>query len=447
MTNVSGMDQFLDGKKAKSYNNKVLFVCALLAAIESMDIYVLGVIIKPMSTSFDVTLKAFAIVFLFQAIGQGIGNYLIAPLADKYGRRPVILYCTAIFGILTVTSAWSTDLTTFIAQRCVAAIFIGGSVPNMFAISSEFASGKSKHRNALLVGSSHGLGAGLAALMGGFLLSWGWQAPLIACGVLTLLSAVMAYFFLPESIRFLAADGHRDAELKRLVAKIDPSVDVTRLDLNTFEPASEKLRMSTLFQPGLRTATLLLWLIGGISLALLSSIAQWLPTYIHTYGGVDLKTAAYMTSLNGFAGVAWPIVLIGLMHKFGISRSMAINYSLAALTIGSFALVTTNANIGWVVAIGFGAFLGGATSGFYALCNSVYPTKIRATGASFAVGAGRVTSLFVPLLGGWAVTSGVSAGSISIALVIPLLVAMLAALALQATLNKTSTVGTGAVTT
>lgn len=427
MQSIQNLDQFFELKRPKAFSNRVVLVCGLMAAIEAMDVYVLGVIISPMAKHFDVSLAYFAIVFTFQAVGQIIGTYVIAPLADSHGRRPVILFCTVAFGILTLTSALSPTLPIFIAQRAIAFIFIGGAIPNIFAIASEYAAGQARHRNSLIIGSFHGIGAGMAALAGGFLLSYGWQAPLIACGILTLLSAVLAYIYVPESLRFLAASADRSDALKSVVRRIDPSLNQVRLDLAPPPATAPKMRVAELFTPELRRATLLLWVIGAITLSLLSSIAQWLPTFIHTYGMVDLKQAAYMTSLNGPAGVLWPLALIWLMRRLGISRGMTLNYTLAAIAFSCFALLPLYANIGWVLAIGLGAFLGGATSGFYALCNMVYPTRVRATGTSFAVGTGRVFSLFVPVLGGIAVSSNISVTVVASAIVVPLLIAAAAA--------------------
>lgn len=430
MQSVHSLDQFFELKKPKAFSHRVVLVCGLMAAIEAMDVYVLGVIISPMAQQFDVTLAYFSIVFMFQAIGQIAGTYVLAPLADTYGRRPVIMACTVAFGMLTLTSAMSDSLPVFIAQRAIAFIFIGGAIPNIFAIASEFASGQARHRNSLIIGSFHGVGAGLAALAGGILLPFGWQVPLFACGVLTLVSALLGYLYVPESVRFLAASEDRAAALKKVVARIDPSVESYSFEVDSPASGRQKLRIAELFTPDLRKQTLLLWTVGAITLSLLSSIAQWLPTYIHTYGQVDLTHAAYMTSINGPSGVIWPLVLIWLLRRTGVSRGMALNYSLAATAFGCFALIPFYANIGWVLAIGLGAFLGGATSGFYALCNAVYPTRLRATGTSFAVGTGRIFSLFVPVLGGLAVTTQVSVVVIALATAIPLLLAAAAAFAI-----------------
>ncbi len=143
-----------------------------------------------------------------------------------------------------------------------------------------------------------------------------------------------------------------------------------------------------------------------------------------------------MTSLSGPAGVLWPIALIWLMNRLGAARAMALNYIFAACALGSFALITIYPGVGWLIACGYGAFLGGATSGFYTLCTMAYPTTLRATGMSWAVGAGRVFSLFVPVLGGLAIASAVKPQVIAIALATPLLIVMVATLFLRPLLEK-----------
>ncbi len=204
-------------------------MCGILTAFEAMDVYVLGVIISPLTTGLGVSLATFGIVFTFQAIGQIAGTYFIAPLADKVGRRPVILYCTLGFGIMTISSAASPNLQIFILQRIVAFFLIGGAVPNLFAIASEFGARKRRHRNTLIIGSFHGIGAGLAFIVGGLLLDFGWRAPLLACGVLTLISLALAFFFMPESMRFLLTKPEREDQLRKLVQVIDASVNFSSI--------------------------------------------------------------------------------------------------------------------------------------------------------------------------------------------------------------------------
>ena len=403
-----------------------------------MDVYTIAAILVPLSKGFGASMAAMGLVFMFQAIGQIIGSYLVAPYADKVGRRPLIMWCTLGFGVMTISCAFAPTLEVFIALRTVAFILIGTEVPCIFSIVSEFASGKNRHRNVLVVGSFHGIGAGLAGLVGGFLLQYGWHVPLICVGILDLLSVIMAYFFMPESIRFLAADAKRKDEFQRLIARIDPTIDPQSVKLETVEGQAEKAGVASLFTNGRWHVTLLLWVVGGICISMLGAAAQWAPTLFHTYGGVDLKNAAFMLSLNGPAGIIWPFALIFIMNKMGVSRAMAFNYALAAIALSSLAFFPYYPLLGWVFAMGVGAFLGGATSGFYALCAATYSTLVRATGTSWAVGAGRVLSMFVPPLIGLAVSKNVSAGVLATALVVPMVIAIIATLALGRLLSRGS---------
>lgn len=433
------LENFLETEKARKYYNKVLAVCGALAMFEAMDVYVLGVIIASASAALEVKLADFVVIFTFQAAGQILGTYLVAPLADRFGRRPLILWCTVIFGLLTLTCTFSTTMTQFIAQRSIAFIFIGGAVPNIFAMASEISSGKSRHRNLLIMGASHGIGAGLAALAGGWLLVYGWQMPLIACAILTLASAVLGWFYMPESIRFLANNQSKGAQLRLLVGTIDASYDGTITALNETEgPADGRkmARLQSLFRAGMWRPTLMLWVVGAISLSMLGALAQLSPTFFHIYGGVDESYAAYMSSLNGPAGVIWPFALIWIMNRIGVVRAMSLNYAFAACAVSTLVLVPAYPHLGWVVSIGFGAFLGGAVSGFYALCTMSYPTEFRATGTSFAVGAGRVASLGVPLIGGLAIASQVGAQWIALGAAVPLVLVSLVVLGLGSALGR-----------
>jgi MFS family permease len=427
----SGFDvnAFLSGSPALRFSVRIVIVCGALAAIEGMDQYIVATTLPALANMFMTVPAEFATVFVLQALGLVIGTYLIAPLADRVGRRPVILVSTLTFGLLTTLCAFAGTLPKFAAMRFVSFIFIGGALPNLFAIAGEFAAARNRQRYILLLGCVHGLGAGSAGLVGTRLLAFGWQAPLLFCGAVTLLTVVVAFLCLPESVRFLALHAERAGQLRELLLRIDPALDLASTDrYELHEAAGARGSIASLFSEGRSLMTAQLWIVAAVCLPVLGTVGQWMPTYFHLYAGYTLNKAALVNSASAVTAALWPFVLMLLMGRLGIARAMALSYLLAFFSLLTFAVIGAFPAIAWAVALGFGAFAAGSVSGFYALCAHAYPTSIRSTGMGWAIGAGRIVSIAAPALGGLALSRHASALSVATVVAAPMLVASLCAL-------------------
>src|SRR5271170_1672459 len=137
---------FLELPQNVRFSVRILAIGAFLATAEGLDQYIVATTLPALAIAFHVRPSEFAIVFVLQALGQALGAYGVAPLADRIGRRPLILICTFAFGALTVLVVYSTDLHQFEAARVFSFIFLGGALPNLFAIAGEFASRRNRQR-------------------------------------------------------------------------------------------------------------------------------------------------------------------------------------------------------------------------------------------------------------------------------------------------------------
>lgn len=422
----------------RRFSIRMFALCGGLTALEGIDIYVVGAIITTLALQYGVTAADLAIVLSAQAFGQTLGSYVLAPLADRFGRRPVILLSVAGFGICTLLAGMAPSVMILAITRFLALAFVGAAQPNLFAAAGEFAPPSQRNRVLLLMGSIHALGAGAAALVAVSLLSISWQAPLLICGTLTIVAALAAFFMLPESLAYLVSRG--DAGKPKLIAtmkRIDPALDIdlsTRI--TTDETNREKASPKLLFTEARALMTMLIWIMACGSIPLLSTIGQWLPTFFHIYANASMETAAAMVSLSGITGAGWPIVLSFIQDRIGVAFGLAMNLILGALTMMSFAFISDHIWLGWFIGLGLGAFVAGSVSGVYALAAQAYPTRIRATGLGWAIGAGRTVAVIIPMIGGMALTSQASAQTIAIAAAAPLAIAGFAALALSAIQRK-----------
>ncbi len=426
-----GMEELLGGPAARGFAIRMLLLCGLLTAVEGIDIYIVASALPVLSEVYGVGPATFALVFTVQAIGQTIGSYTLAPLADRYGRRPVIVWSVGVFGLFTVACAFVTSVYWLAALRFVALLFIGAAQPNLFAAASEFAPPSRRHRFLLAIGAVHALGAGMAALVTAWLLNISWHAPFLLCGIISMASALLAYFHLPETLSFLIARGQvAEAALRSVLVRIKADPDLASTLISQGMPVQGKAKAGSpvqLFTQGRAVGTILLWICAGCSIPLLSSLGQWLPTFFQTYAGVDLTTAAGMTSASALPAAIWPLFMAMIMDRLGVARGLAVNLVMGAIAMSAFAWVGQIPWLGWVVGLGFGAFVAGSVTGVYALAAQSYAVELRVTGMGWAIGAGRVMATLLPLLGGAAIAKGASTTAIAAGVASPLLIAALAA--------------------
>src|SRR5690606_2210024 len=147
----------------------------------------------------SIPIPSMAFVFTAQAAGMAIGFYTIPVLADRIGRRGIILVGSALFGLFTLLSTAVQTLEAFTAIRFLAFAAMGGTMPNIVALATEFMpeSRRGKLLTWLYIG--HGLGASVAGLIGPtFVALHSWQSALWAGGAALLLFVPFLYHYLPE---------------------------------------------------------------------------------------------------------------------------------------------------------------------------------------------------------------------------------------------------------
>jgi AAHS family 4-hydroxybenzoate transporter-like MFS transporter len=361
-------------------------------------------------------------IFVYQTIALGLGAYAVSPFADRIGRRNLILVCTALLGVLTLAGTLATSVVELAAFRVVASFFFGAVVPNLVAVTSEYCSRRSRPILVIILFMGYTVGAGGGGSIASALAAdYGWRAAFWMGGIAPLVVVAILYVLLPESIRFMVLKGDRDDQVAARLRQIDPALNLAGVVRFTIqEEASGALPMVALFRDGRTQATLLLWLSFAMNLFVLTLIASWMPTFLREFAGVDLKRAGAIAALFSLGGIVSPLALGYLMDRYGATRVLSANYVAAGLSIILTGLWSTDATLAAIGVFCAGLFVIGGQGGINALASMLYPTEMRATGVGWALGAGRVASVFGPLAGGamladhWAATTIFAAASVPV---------------------------------
>lgn len=429
--NISSL---IDDRPVTGLQKRAIAICLTLAVLDGMDAQLIGFAIPALSDEWDLSKASFGLLLAVSSAAMVVGSLVFGPVADKWGRRRVILVCTVIFAVFTLASALATSMTALIVLRILAGIGLGGVTPNLIALTSEYSPARVRATMVTIVVAGMSLGGFVGGLVAAQLIpAFGWQSIFVAGGVLPLVAVLGAWVWLPESGKFLAARGDHDG-VARIVSAIDPRVDLTgsvRFTQDTQVVAKSPVR--ELFTAGRGVDTALLWVVFVVNFLVIYFLFGWMPSLFSEAGqsSATAITAAALFNLGGMAGAlsaGWITDRVAATWGSGGSRAAYVvvmgGYTLGAVFIGVVAMVLANPALLLVAicVVGFG--ISGSSAGIIAIAASIYPVAARSTGIGWAMGVGRVGSIIGPTIGAALIAAGLDARTIFLAMAMPTLVAV-----------------------
>ena len=378
-------------------------LCFLVALMEGLDLQAPGIAAQGMMSAFTMDKLHMGWVFSAGVLGMLPGAFIGGRLADRYGRKRVLMASVALFGLFSLATAIAWDYNSLIVARFLTGVGLGASLPNLIALTSEVAGPKLRGTAVSMMYCGVPLGAAGAALVGVNDLGIGWQLVFYIGGFVPLLIIPLLGFYLPESQAFSKAAGG--------------TVNVTGL----------------LFKGGNAKPTLLLWVSFFFTLMITYILINWLPSLLMAQGFTKADSSWIVLSMQIGAAVgtlflgalmdrvpAWVMSLVIYMGILSALASLYFSVSMAAMLVAGFVA---------------GIFTTGGQSVLYALAPLYYPAIGRATGVGTAVAIGRIGAMSGPLVVGKMLALGTGSAGIFLACA-PGVVVAAASLCFLSSLNK-----------
>src|SRR6202049_1540581 len=251
---------FIDAQPVGGFQLKLLLTCAAVLFLDGFDTQAIGYVAPALAKEWGLTKGALGPVFSAGLFGLMIGALLFGPLADRVGRKKIIILSTLAFGIGALVTALVQDLNTLLAIRFLTGLGLGGAMPNAIAMTSEFNPRRRRATMVMIMFCGFSVGAALGGLLAAALIpQFGWRSVFVIGGIAPLLLAPILALRLPESVRFLALTGYanqRVAELLRLITPRAAFSPASRFVVH--EPELTGLPVLHLFRGGRTLVTLLL---------------------------------------------------------------------------------------------------------------------------------------------------------------------------------------------
>jgi AAHS family 4-hydroxybenzoate transporter-like MFS transporter len=394
----------IDQNRVSAYQVMVLVLCFAVVLLDGFDTAAIGYIAPALRQEWHLATTQLAPAFGAGLFGLMIGSLCFGPIADRFGRKPVLLGSVLLFGVATLATAASDTLSTLVVLRLITGIGLGGAMPVCITLSAEYS--PQRYRTLLVTLSWSGFTTGLALgglVAGAILPTQGWRGVLLLGGVAPLLLLPVLALLMPESAQYLAQRSKGKAALRRIVRRITGRAGWESVNLVGDSAAgadTPRFPVKLLFSGGMVARTLLLWLTFFASLFVFYLLTSWLPTLMRD-SGLAMADAARVGAMVPLGGTVGAIVLALLMDRTGPTRVLIVAYFCSAFAVAAIGFALKDA--AWLMAavflVGFG--IAGAQNGINLLAAQMYPTAARATGVSWALSAGRAGSIVGSMVGGY----------------------------------------------
>jgi len=416
------IEALIEGQKFGWFRAWVLFWSCVLMFFEGYDMQATAYAAPSIIQAWHINKANFGSVFGLGLFGYMIGATLLSNLADRIGRKPVIIGGAFLFGVFTLATAFASSLSALLALRFIAGIGLGGSIPTVIALAVEYTPSRRRARIISVLWVGYAIGGATGGFVAARLIpQFGWASVFYVGGIVPIALAAVLTFTLPESVYFLALTRNRSKKVGAILARLRP--DVTLDGDAQFVVREEKpsgIPVAALFTDGRARMTLSLWFAYVTSLLGHYFLTSWLPTVL-VGAGVPLAHAVIAGGLLVGGGAVGGFITCWLLDKRGITV-VAMSFVLAVpliLSIGAAAGVSVFLLMPTVFATG--ACLIGGQMGLNAVSGTYYPTYIRSSGTGWANGVGRIGSILGPALGGVLISFNVPTSQLFIFAAVPAL--------------------------
>lgn len=220
-------------------------LCFMVALMEGLDLQAAGIAAVGMAQAFALDKMQMGWIFSAGILGLLPGALVGSMLADRHGRKRILLGSVLLFGLFSLVTALAWSFPTLLLARLLTGVGLGAALPNLIALTSEAAGSRFRGRAVSLMYCGVPIGAALAAALGFSGLAAAWQTIFWIGGVVPLLLIPLLMRWLPES--------------------------------QAFQRAEASVPLRTLFALGRAAATLLLWLGYFFTLLVVYMLINWLP--------------------------------------------------------------------------------------------------------------------------------------------------------------------------
>ena len=391
------VEEVIDKAKISPFHWRILFWCTLIIIFDGYDLVIYGVVLPILMQQWQldpVTAGALGSTALF---GMMIGAMLLGTLSDRFGRKKMIVLCIVLFSGFTALNGFAQTPLQFGVMRFIAGLGIGGVMPNVVALMSEYSPRRIRSTLVAVMFSGYAIGGMLSAVLGIWIVpQFGWQV-MFYLAVIPLLLLPLIWTQLPDSVAFLVRQG-KIAEARKVLAALTGKPLPDDAELAVHQPQKTEQSLAALFSNNRALSTLMFFQAFFMCLLMVYGLGSWLPKLMTMAGYGFGSSLMFLLFLNiggsiGAIGGGW------LSDRFHPRPVLMLFFTLAAVSLALLGFKSHVAVLYFLVTVA-GATTIGSQILLYAYVAQFYPTAIRSTALGWSSGVGRIGAILGPVLGG-----------------------------------------------
>lgn len=394
--------QYLDDSGVRqSQALRVLVIGFVIVMVDGYDSMMISFLAPLLARDLVLSPTDLGKIFAVGYLGAIVGAIAVGSLADRIGRKPMLIASLALASVATMICADATSLATLTGLRFVAGMALGGALPALISLTAEHARPERRNGTITLMYIGYPVGAVVGGAVTSALLRYGSAAIFLGAGVASLIPLALA-LLLPESLR----------------------TD------RTSTPRGRGSLLSSLreqFADGRLWPGLMLW-VGLFSMLVVTYfLVSWTPTLLVKSGFSPGKAALGSVLLN-LGGVVGALIMAPVINRFGPYIPAAVAVGCGAAIIALLGQnVRSVAPLMFALFVAGGCIIGGQLN-FPSMTVALYPQHVRGAGTGWTMGVGRLGSIVGPMVGGALVAANFSVGTLFVIAAIPPVIAAAALL-------------------
>ncbi|HZF30941.1 MAG TPA: MFS transporter [Gammaproteobacteria bacterium] len=413
-----------------------------LNALDGFDVLSISFASPGIMSEWGINRAALGIVLSMELFGMALGSVALGGVADKIGRRPTVLGCLVVMALgmymVTTTNGVLGSLVTPIfglfgkeldpriadlsTWRIITGLGIGGMLASINAVAAEF----SNRRRLSLTVAIMSIGYPVGAAAGGFITSASlsldsWRSVFHFGATVTLVFIPIVFFFMPESVHWLARKQPRGA-LDKINSTLKRLGHSTVAALPVISAEVRKRSIGDIFRAGFLPITLIVTFAYFFHITTFYFIVKWVPQIVTSLGFAPSEAGNVLSWLN--VGGATGGTVVGLLGmRFPIKPVTIAVMLLSTIAVTIFGRTAPDLVRLILICMAAGFFTNGAITGMYTIFAQAFPTHVRAFGTGVAVGVGRLGSVLAPIIGGFLLNANLPLARVAMIMALGSLVA------------------------
>lgn len=429
MPNINA-NEIIDHARLKAIHWRVILLSALIIIFDGYDLVIYGVALPKLMQEWQIDTITAGFLGSVALFGMMFGAIIFGSLSDKFesygfSRKKLIVLCIIFFSGFTLSCSYATNPQSFGIFRFLAGLGLGGVMPNVIALMTEYAPKKLRATLVSLMFSGYAVGGMCSALLGIWLVpQFGWKI-MFMIGGLPLLLLPLIWYLLPESIDYLVRRKNTEQAFK-ILKQIDNSLTYNnqmQISLHHENQAVSKSPVKDLFAENQGSVTLLFWTSVFMALILVYALGNWLPKLM-VEAGYDLSTSLVFLFALNIGGMLGAIFGGYLADRFNLAKVLCTLFASGAIALFLLSYSLPTFILYMCIAVAGAASIGGQIL-LLAYMSQYYSSNIRATGLGMALGVGRLGAILGPILCGWLLSLSLPLTYNFIALAIPCMIAVI----------------------